>query len=153
MHFKDAKGNLIRTVEANEGDDLLGIAHEYDIDLEGAHPSPPLLLHPALTPTRRMRGLCRVLDMSRHPRPRELRQGPRARGSSPSPSPIPLSPLVVTSNGIGTQDDENDMLDMAFGLTDTSRLGCQVRLTKELDGLTATLPAATRNMFVDGAPP
>ena len=42
------------------------------------------------------------------------------------------------------------MLDMAFGLTDTSRLGCQVRLTKKLDGITATLPAATRNMFVDG---
>ena len=48
------------------------------------------------------------------------------------------------------EDDENDMLDMAFGLTDTSRLGCQVRLTRDLDGLTATLPAATRNMFVDG---
>lgn len=43
------------------------------------------------------------------------------------------------------------MLDMAFGLTDTSRLGCQVHLTRELDGMTATLPAATRNMFVDGA--
>jgi len=42
-------------------------------------------------------------------------------------------------------------LDMAFGLSDTSRLGCQVKLTKELDGMTATLPAATRNMFVDGA--
>lgn len=42
------------------------------------------------------------------------------------------------------------MLDMAFGLTDTSRLGCQVLLTKELDGITATLPSATRNMFVDG---
>ena len=48
------------------------------------------------------------------------------------------------------KDDENDMLDMAFGLTDTSRLGCQVRLTRELDGMTATLPSATRNMFVDG---
>jgi hypothetical protein len=48
------------------------------------------------------------------------------------------------------EDDENDMLDMAFGLTDTSRLGCQVKLTKELDGMTATLPSATRNMFVDG---
>ena len=47
-------------------------------------------------------------------------------------------------------DDENDMLDMAFGLTDTSRLGCQVQLTRALDGMTATLPAATRNMFVDG---
>lgn len=47
-------------------------------------------------------------------------------------------------------DDENDMLDMAFGLTDTSRLGCQVKMTKELDGITCTLPSATRNMFVDG---
>lgn len=35
VHFKDSKGNLIKTVEANEGDDLLAIAHEYDIDLEG----------------------------------------------------------------------------------------------------------------------
>ena len=49
------------------------------------------------------------------------------------------------------EDDENDMLDMAFGLTDTSRLGCQVKVTKELDGMTVTLPSATRNMFVDGA--
>jgi len=48
------------------------------------------------------------------------------------------------------EDDENDMLDMAFGLTDTSRLGCQVKLTKGLDGVTCTLPSATRNMFVDG---
>ena len=43
------------------------------------------------------------------------------------------------------EDYENDMLDMAFGLTDTSRLGCQVKLTRELDGLTAPLPSATRN--------
>ncbi len=42
------------------------------------------------------------------------------------------------------------MLDMAFGLTDTSRLGCQVNLTRELDGMIVTLPSATRNMFVDG---
>ncbi|KAK6394637.1 hypothetical protein LTR65_001428 [Meristemomyces frigidus] len=32
-------------------------------------------------------------------------------------------------------DDENDMLDLAFGLTETSRLGCQVEMRKELDGL------------------
>ena len=43
------------------------------------------------------------------------------------------------------------MLDMAFGLTDTSRLGCQVQVTREMDGTDITLPAATRNMFVDGA--
>lgn len=34
--FRDSKGNDIKTVEANEGDDLLSIAHEYDVDLEGA---------------------------------------------------------------------------------------------------------------------
>ena len=45
-------------------------------------------------------------------------------------------------------DEENDMLDMAFGLTDTSRLGCQVKLSEELEGMTIQLPAATRNMQV-----
>jgi ferredoxin-2, mitochondrial len=43
-------------------------------------------------------------------------------------------------------DDENDMLDLAFGLTETSRLGCQVKMTKDLDGLVVRLPAMTRNM-------
>ena len=33
-----------------------------------------------------------------------------------------------------------------------SRLGCQVKMTPELDGMKATLPSATRNMFVDGKP-
>ena len=44
-------------------------------------------------------------------------------------------------------EDEEDMLDLAFGLTRTSRLGCQIIITEELDGLTVTLPAATRNMM------
>ena len=48
-------------------------------------------------------------------------------------------------------EDEEDMLDLAFGLTHTSRLGCQIIMTDELDGLTVTLPSATRNMMVDKA--
>ena len=44
-------------------------------------------------------------------------------------------------------EDEEDMLDLAFGLTRTSRLGCQIIITEELDGLTVTLPQATRNMM------
>ncbi|KAH0498130.1 hypothetical protein TgHK011_005403 [Trichoderma gracile] len=44
------------------------------------------------------------------------------------------------------EDDENDMLDLAFGLTETSRLGCQVKMTKELDGLVVRLPSMTRNL-------
>ncbi|KAK0117841.1 hypothetical protein ONS95_012163 [Cadophora gregata] len=43
-------------------------------------------------------------------------------------------------------DDENDMLDLAFGLTETSRLGCQIIMKPELNGLVVNLPAKTRNM-------
>ena len=44
-------------------------------------------------------------------------------------------------------EDEEDMLDLAFGLTRTSRLGCQIIITEELDGLTVSLPAGSRNMM------
>lgn len=110
--FRDSSGKDIKTVEANEGDDILSIAHEYDIDLEGA-----------------------------------------CEGS------IACSTChVILDEDVYYQleepgDDENDMLDLAFGLTDTSRLGCQVRLKPELDGMTVRLPSATRNMYVDGAKP
>jgi len=112
VHFRDSKGDLIKTVEANEGDNILDIAHEHDIDLEGACEGSIAC------------STCHVILSQEH---------------------YDLLPEPV--------DDENDMLDMAFGLTDTSRLGCQVKLTKELDGMTATLPSATRNMFVDGTKP
>lgn len=39
-------------------------------------------------------------------------------------------------------EDEEDMLDLAFGLTKTSRLGCQIRMSEELDGLTVKLPGS-----------
>lgn len=112
LHFRDSKGQPIKTVEANDGDDILSIAHEHDIDLEGACEGSVAC------------STCHVIL---------------------SPEHYDLLPEP--------EDDENDMLDMAFGLSDTSRLGCQVRLTRELDGMTATLPTATRNMFVDGKKP
>lgn len=37
MNFVDSKGNPIKTIEGNEGDDLLSLAHEYDVDLEGGY--------------------------------------------------------------------------------------------------------------------
>ncbi|TKY85273.1 hypothetical protein EX895_006353 [Sporisorium graminicola] len=109
IHFVDPKGEPLKTVTANPGDDLLSIAHEYDIDLEGA-----------------------------------------CEGSiACSTCHVILEPDVYDSLEEPC-DDENDMLDLAFGLTDTSRLGCQVKVTKEQDGMKVQLPAATRNMYVDG---
>jgi 2Fe-2S ferredoxin len=45
-------------------------------------------------------------------------------------------------------EDEEDMLDLAFNLCATSRLGCQIIISEELDGLTVRLPAATRNLLL-----
>lgn len=46
-------------------------------------------------------------------------------------------------------EEEEDMLDLAFGLTHTSRLGCQIKMTDELDGLVVTIPGGTRNMLLE----
>jgi ferredoxin-2, mitochondrial len=50
-------------------------------------------------------------------------------------------------------EEEEDMLDMAFGLTETSRLGCQVKVRTDMDGVTVEMPKATRNFYVDGHKP
>ncbi|CAD6961713.1 unnamed protein product [Tilletia caries] len=110
--FRDASGKDIKTVEANEGDDLLTLAHAYGIDLEGA-----------------------------------------CEGSVACSTCHVILDSDVYDALEEPSDDENDMLDLAFGLTDTSRLGCQVKVTKETDGMVAQLPAATRNMYVDGHKP
>ncbi len=44
-----------------------------------------------------------------------------------------------------TTEEEDDMLDLAFGLTETSRLGCQIIMTNALDGLEVTIPSESRN--------
>ena len=104
-------GNEIECV-GRPGQDLMRLAHENDVELEGA-----------------CEGACAcstchlILDRDVY-------------DSLPEPT-----------------DEENDMLDLAFGLTSTSRLGCQVKLTRRMDGMRAQLPKATRNMAVDGFKP
>ena len=45
-------------------------------------------------------------------------------------------------------EEEEDMLDLAYGLTKTSRLGCQITVTEDLDGLVLKVPDETRNMMM-----
>ncbi|XP_013785073.1 adrenodoxin-like [Limulus polyphemus] len=42
-------------------------------------------------------------------------------------------------------DEELDMLDLAYGLTERSRLGCQIYMTKDLDGLKVRVPAGVND--------
>jgi ferredoxin len=51
------------------------------------------------------------------------------------------------------EEVEDDLLDLAFGLTHTSRLGCQVLLTKQFEGKIIEIPSATKNLYVDGHKP
>jgi 2Fe-2S ferredoxin len=57
--------------------------------------------------------------------------------------------VIVDPEWIGrlpkASEDEEDMLDLAFGLEKTSRLGCQLVIKPELDGLVVRLPASSRN--------
>jgi ferredoxin len=94
------------TFDVCEGDNLLDIAAEYDLDMEGA-----------------CEGSC-----------------------SCSTCHVIVEDGDMFDKMEEATDEENDMLDLAFGLTETSRLGCQVKMTKELDGLVVRLPSMTRNL-------
>ena len=111
------------TLQVREGDSLLDIAHEHDIDLEGT-------LHNALLLTMEGSLACSTCHVI-------VDQDYYDKMEEPS-------------------DEENDMLDLAPGLTETSRLGCQVIMCKDFDGMSVTLPNATRNVqserFVDRPP-
>ena len=105
--FKFQDGSKV-TVQADEGDDLLHIAHENRIALEGA-----------------------------------------CEGSvACSTCHVVVAPEWFAKLDEAT-DDEEDMLDYAFGLTHTSRLGCQIKVTKALDGIEVLIPSQTRNMQLE----
>jgi len=97
-----------KTVTANSGENLLEIAHDNRVDLEGA-----------------------------------------CEGSvACSTCHVVVDAKWFTKLDEAT-DNEEDMLDFAFGLTPTSRLGCQIKVTKELSGIEVRLPGQTRNMQLE----
>ncbi len=96
-----------KEVDAETGKSLLVVAHQHDIDIEGA---------------------C---------------EGVMACSTCH---------LIVDDDWYGNlpdaSEEEDDMLDLAYGLTKTSRLGCQITTTEDLDGLVVKLPTETRNMMI-----
>jgi ferredoxin len=61
-----------------------------------------------------------------------------------------VSASGVDQTKIGTPSEpEQDMIDLAFEPQSTSRLGCQITLTKALDGLVILLPEGSNNLMDD----
>jgi len=52
---------------------------------------------------------------------------------------IIVNPDWFEKTGVPSED-EVDMLDLAFGLSQTSRLGCQIEMSDDLDGLKVAIP-------------
>jgi len=99
VHFRDSKGQALKTIEASEGDNILDLAHEYDIDLEGSFYNCIFFyLPPPFQPCMYL-GAC---------------EGSVACSTCHVILPPEYYDLLPEP-----EDDENDMLDMAFGLTDT----------------------------------
>ncbi|KAJ1949175.1 mitochondrial matrix iron-sulfur protein [Linderina pennispora] len=109
--FIEPDGNEVEAT-GEEGTNLMELAHENDVELEGA-----------------------------------------CEGACACSTCHVILPEEIFDNLEEPTDEENDMLDLAFGLTDTSRLGCQVELTAEMEGMRIKLPSATRNFYVDGSKP
>ena len=42
-------------------------------------------------------------------------------------------------------DEENDMLDLAYGLTETSRLGCQIIVEEKMNDWTFVVPKEVKD--------
>jgi 2Fe-2S ferredoxin len=103
--FIFADGEQRTECSAESGDTLLTVAHENDIDIEGA---------------------C---------------EGSMACSTCH---------IVVGADWFNklpqASEFEEDMLDLTYGVKPTSRLGCQIEVTEELDGLEVSLPDQTVNM-------
>ncbi|KAE9340889.1 hypothetical protein PF008_g10899 [Phytophthora fragariae] len=103
--FVDGEGESTR-VAAEEGQTLLDVAHENDVELEGA---------------------C---------------------GGELACSTCHLVFEKRIFDGLPEiSEEEEDMLDLAWGLTDTSRLGCQITVTKEMEGMTVRIPDEADNLM------
>lgn len=122
MTFIDKEGDETK-IAVSKGDNLLTIAQNNDIEMEGKLLLPPLF-----------------------PQPANIRTGACEGSCSCSTCHVIVEQDAMYDAMEEATDDENDMLDLAFGLTETSRLGCQIVMSKKLDGLRVKLPTMTRNM-------
>ncbi|KAG6976870.1 hypothetical protein JG688_00000936 [Phytophthora aleatoria] len=103
--FVDGEGEHT-TVTAEEGEKLLDVAQENDLELEGACGGELAC------------STCHLVFEKR-----------------------------IFDNLPEVSEEEEDMLDLAWGLTDTSRLGCQIHVTKEMEGMTVRIPDDADNLM------
>ena len=105
--FVEADGKE-KEVDAKNGLSILEIAHENDIDLEGACEGSLAC------------STCHVIFDQQ------------------------------TFDGLEEpSEEEEDMLHLAWGLTQTSRLGCQIIMNDSLEGIKIIIPKGTRNINVE----
>ena len=106
--FVDANGEEI-DVESKVGQSLLDVAHDNDIEMEGACGGECAC------------STCHVI--------------------------LPEDLYSSLTNDASIKEEEEDMLDLALELTETSRLGCQVKVQPYFAGAKIKLPSAVQNYY------
>eukprot|EP00965_Chrysotila_dentata_P236116 6201140-Pleurochrysis_carterae.AAC.6 len=151
-------------VKAQEGKSLLEVAHANDVELEGnSMPVVRKLLETAVR-LRRMPGCHARWWYSQQKQPVQPSSALAEMGwpalrlfawwkSGACDGSLACSTChVILEKAVFDAlpppvEEELDMLDLAFDLTETSRLGCQIKVSKELAGMRATLPTGSNNMM------
>lgn len=82
-----------------------------------------------------------MFDLPRNIKKRRLRQVTITPNESNGQKRLDLKVFFFLRLPDSPGDEEMDMLDLAHDLTETSRLGCQITLTQEMDGLEIKVPA------------
>ncbi|CAH1224528.1 FDX1 [Branchiostoma lanceolatum] len=141
VHYSMADGQTV-TVQSKEGENLLDIAIENDLDIDGFginKVTVKFVMRDGSTVSVRSKVGENLLDIA-------IENDLDIDGFGACEGTLACSTChLIFEQPIYDQleeptDEELDMLDLAFELTDTSRLGCQVCVTKALDGLTVKVP-------------
>lgn len=159
------------TVDAPIGDSMLEVAHANNIDIEGAYPMDLCVrsMTAASTIKRRMLGWARVTfhiytagvwssctacsepspakRLTLSIRTRSLRAGACGGETACSTCHIIVESKAQFDKLPEMGEAEEDMLDLAAGLTEFSRLGCQVFAAADLDGLVIKMPKEVNNLL------
>ncbi|PWA31976.1 hypothetical protein CCH79_00018829, partial [Gambusia affinis] len=133
VHFINRDGEKI-TVKASPGDSLLDVVINEDLDFDGfGRKTPPMNIDDVTASRRRDEGA-----------------GVWVSGACEGTLACSTCHLIFDEEmykKLGpVTDEEMDMLDLAYGLTDTSRLGCQICLTKSLEGMVARVPESVADI-------
>ncbi|GAB5577052.1 adrenodoxin [Prionailurus iriomotensis] len=136
VHFVNRDGETL-TAKGKVGDSLLDVVVENNLDIDGFGFQPLVDCETNwVAPSKILRKSERTEYIKAH----HLSHGSACEGTLACSTCHLIFEDHIFEKLDAVTDEENDMLDLAYGVTDRSRLGCQICLTKSMDNMTVRVP-------------